>query len=468
MIDAVIVGAGIAGLSAAYELSARGHRCLVLEERARAGGVILTERIGGFVIDAGPDSLLVQKPAAIELARDLGVGDRLVPTLTPRTAYVVRDNRLVPLPEASFLGIPTRLGPLVTTRLFSWRAKLRMALEVGIPPRTDADDESIGAFMRRRFGQEVVTYLAEPLLAGIHAGDVERLSMRALFPRLLELERTRGSVIRSMRALRTTRPVNGAFMSLVGGLDEIVTALVTKLPAGSVRCGASVTRLGGRGPFTVTVKSGEKSGDKRSDVINARTLIVATPARVSASLLTDIDPRLATRCASIRYASTAIVALGFRRDQVRHPLAGSGFVVPRVERRYLMAGTWVSSKWPNRAPDGHVLLRGFVGGVGGADLLALSDEALIDRVTDELAARLNITGAPMLTRVFRWADATPQHEVGHHGWLGDIEQRLSAIPGLYLTGSSYRGTGIPDCVADGRATGAAASVFLAGARGAPL
>ncbi len=452
MIDAVIVGAGIAGLSAAYELCARGRECLVLEERARPGGVMCTERVNGFVIDAGPDSLLVHKPAAVELAREVGLGDRLVPTLTPRAAYVVRNNRLVRLPEASFLGIPTQIGPLVTTQLFSWPAKLRMAMERFVPQRTDVDDESIGGFMRRRFGQEAVTYLAEPLLAGIHAGDVERLSMRALFPRLLEAERLRGSVIRSLRALETTRRPEGAFLSFAGGIDELVDGVIAKLPPGTVRYNARVSRVRGRGPFAVTLDNGES--------VDAQVLIAATPARVSATLLGEVDAELARTCAALRYASTAIVAVGFRRDQVRHPLAGSGFVVPRIERRTLMAGTWVSSKWPHRAPDGHVLLRGFVGGIGDAGVLALDDPALIDRVASELADRLNITGPPMLARVFRWPDATAQHEVDHHRWLRALDQRLSAIHGLFLTGSSYRGTGIPDCVADGRAVGAKAAALL--------
>jgi protoporphyrinogen/coproporphyrinogen III oxidase len=452
VVDAVVIGAGIAGLSAAWELSTRGRACVVLDARPRPGGVILTERVDGFVIDAGPDALLVQKPAGVALAREIGLGDRLVPTSPPRTAFVVRDGRLVPLPETSFLGIPTRIGPLVTTKLFSWPAKIRMALEVAVPRRTDLDDESIGSFMRRRFGQEVVSYLAEPLLAGIHAGDVERLSMRALFPRLLEAERTSGSLIRSLRALQTARPATGAFLSFAGGLDELVTTLVQKLPAGTVRCDAAVTRVSGRGPFAVELASGE--------AIETRAVIAATPARVTASLVEAVDADLAVACRHVRYASTATVVLGYARDHVRHPLAGSGFVVPRVERRFLMAGTWVSSKWPHRAPEGRVLLRGFVGGAGNAEALALSDDEIIGRASDELAARLDITGAPVLARVYRWPDATAQHEVGHHRWLQTIDARLAATSGLFVTGSSYRGTGIPDCIADARSVAAEADTWL--------
>ena len=199
-VDVAVVGGGIAGLAAAYELHARGARFRVLEADSRVGGVILTERIDGFTIDAGPDSLLTQKPAAIGLCNELGLGNRLVATLPPRTAYILRAGTLYPLPEASVLGVPTRLLPLMSSGLLSARAKLRMAMDLVLPARSsaDTDDESIGSFFRRRFGDEAVTYLAEPLLAGIHSGDVERLSMRALFPRLLDAERQAGSVIRAL------------------------------------------------------------------------------------------------------------------------------------------------------------------------------------------------------------------------------------------------------------------------------
>jgi oxygen-dependent protoporphyrinogen oxidase len=195
--DAIIVGAGISGLSAAYELHQRGIHPVVLEARPRAGGVIFTERVDGFLIDAGPDSLLVQKPAAIALCQELGLGSRLIPTQPPRTAYVLRRGGLHAIPEASILGFPTRVLPLLKSGLFSTQGKVRMGLEAVIPRRTEESDESIGAFVRRRFGEEAVTYVAEPLLAGIHAGDVNRLSMRALFPRLVEAEQRGGSVIRT-------------------------------------------------------------------------------------------------------------------------------------------------------------------------------------------------------------------------------------------------------------------------------
>ena len=446
----VIIGGGIAGLAAAFECRARGVQPLVLEAGDRAGGVIVTERRDGYVIDGGPDSILAQKPAAVALCRELGIADRLVSTLPPRLAFVLRSGRLVTLPEASFLGLPTRLRSLASTELFSWAAKLRMTLELVRPARRDEGDESIGDFMRRRFGGEAVSYLAEPLLAGIHAGDVERLSLPALFPRLVEAERSHGSVLRTLFATRRPPSTQGAFVSFRDGLAVIVDALVAFLDADTIRFGARVAQIEGHGPFTVALTSGERIG--------ARTVIVAAPAWAAAPLLRSIDDEIASLCAGISYASSATVVFGLRRDQVRHDLQGTGFVVPRVEGRALMAGTWVTSKWPHRAPEGHVLLRGFVGGATNEAVLERPDAALTELVFEELATVLGITGTPLLTRVYRWPRATPQYNVGHLARVAEIDERLQRLPGLYLTGSGYRGTGLPDCIADARDVATQASL----------
>ena len=230
MVDVAVVGGGAAGLATAYELHQRGASFVLLDAASRLGGVIRTEQVDGFTLDAGPDSLLVQKPAAVQLCTELGLGERLLPTLEPRTAYVLRD-RLLPIPAASVLGIPTAIGPWLASRLLSPAAKLRMGAEVFVP-RGDATHESVGAFFRRRFGRAAVDHVAEPLLAGIHAGDVDQLSMRSLFPRLVEAERSHGSVIRALRAARATtpRPKQGLFRSLPDGIEELVTTLVATLP----------------------------------------------------------------------------------------------------------------------------------------------------------------------------------------------------------------------------------------------
>src|SRR5215471_5584881 len=258
-VDVAIVGGGIAGLTAAWELSRRHASFVVLERSPRAGGVIVSEELDGFTIDGGPDSLLIQKPAGIALCEELGLGGRLVATKQPRIAYIQRGGRLHALPAASVLGIPTRVGPFIKTNLFSWPGKLRMSAELFVPARRNDADESIGAFMTRRFGREATEFLAEPLLAGIHAGDVDRLSLKALFPRFVDAERTHGSLLRAFRPKPGSPPPNpdGVFRSLPGGLTELVCAIVRAIGPSCVRTGTPVADITGRGPFTVRAASGE-------------------------------------------------------------------------------------------------------------------------------------------------------------------------------------------------------------------
>jgi oxygen-dependent protoporphyrinogen oxidase len=451
--DVAIVGGGIAGLATAFELQQRGLTAAVLEAGDRPGGVITTERTHGWVVDGGPDAMLVQKPGAVALCRELGLEPRLVSTLTPRTAYVLRDGRLHAIAEGSFLGFPLRFGALARASLFTIGGRLRMAAEPFMPRRDGDADESIAAFVRRRFGDEAVDYLAEPLLAGIHAGDAERLSMRALFPRLLEAERQSGSVLRSFRALRITSSPRGAFVSLPGGTGELVDALAAALGPGTVTLGARVHEVRRAGVYEI---------DSAAGPVTARAVVLAAPAYVAAALLRGFDASLSALCDAIPYASTATVALGYRRDQVAHPLRGTGFVVPRVERLALMAGTWVSSKWPDRAPAGHVLLRGFLGGGRDPHRLDRPDDELVATVREELAELLGISGAPVVSRLFRWTRQSPQYEVGHLQRVATIEQRLRAIPGMFVAGSGFRAIGIPDCITDGRETAERVAEYLRG------
>ena len=447
MNDVVIIGAGIAGLAAAWELKQSGLQPLILEQSGRAGGVIVSDRVDGFVIDGGPDSILVQKPAAIELCAELGIADRLFPTTPPRSAFVVRHGRLTELPEASFLGIPTKVGPFITTSLFSLPGKLRMATEV-LRPASSHADESIGSFIRRRFGSEAVDYLAEPLLAGIHAGDVEQLSIHSLFPRLVSLERSHGSVLRGLSSVMAKAPKSstGPFVSLPTGVGELPEALTAALGRDAIRYHTRVMQISGASPYKLTLDTDAS--------IYAHRVVVAVPAWAASPMFRSLDPVLARVCAEIPYASSATVFLGLQRSQIAHPMNGSGFVVPRVERKALMAGTWVSSKWPHRAPEGYALLRAFLGGATNPDVLDRNDNALVALAFDELKSLLGITGEPSLVRVYRWPRATPQYTVGHADRVRQIEARLAMFPGLYVCGSAYRGTGLPDCIADGRATAA--------------
>ena len=449
--DVAIAGGGIAGLAAAYELHRRGLHVRVLEAGPRPGGVIFTERFDGWVVDGGPDSLLVQKPAAVALCRELGIAERLVSTLQPRTAYVMRDGVLHPIVEGSFLGFPVRFSALARSSLFSWGGKLRMAAEGAVPRGAHDEDESIAAFVRRRFGEEAADYLAEPLLAGIHAGDVERLSMRALFPRLLEAERQAGSVMRAFRALHVRPSPQGAFVSLPGGIGELVDALIAALPAGTVVTSARVTELARAGTFVVESEGG---------TVEAAAVMLAVPAYVAANLLRRFDTTLAGLCDGVPYASTATAAFGYRRDQVRHPLNGTGFVVPRVERTPVRAATWVTAKWPGRAPEGHVLVRGFLGGGRDPHRLDRTDEELIEIAREALEETLDIDSAPIFSRLYRWTRQSPQYEVGHQQRVAAIEQRLPSIPGLFLAGSGFRAIGIPDCIADARETASRAAAFI--------
>ena len=450
--DVVVIGGGIAGLAATYELRRRGVNVLLVESSERLGGVIRTDRFDGWVIDGGPDALLTQKRAAVALCGELGLTDRLVSTLMPRTAYVLRGGRLHPIPEGSFLGFPVRARALASSSLFSAGGKLRMACEIVIPRSDDDEDESIASFVRRRFGQEAVDYLAEPLLAGIHAGDVERLSIRALFPRLVDAERQSGSIIRAFRALRMRPSAQGAFVSLPGGIGELVDALVDTIPREAVVTGARITDLRHAGTFMLDMPRGP---------VAARAVILAVPAYTAGGILRGIHTGLAALCEEIAYASTATSTFAYRRDQIAHPMRGSGFVVPRIERSPLLAATWVTSKWPHRAPEGHVLLRAFLGGGRDPHRLDQSDDELIHLAREALTEVMGISGPPLFSRLYRWTRQSPQYEVGHLRRVAAIDEHLARFAGLFVTGSGFRAIGIPDCIADGRATAERAARFLA-------
>lgn len=450
----LVLGGGIAGLATAYELHQHRIPFTLLEAGARVGGVVFSEEVDGFHIDGGPDALLIQKQDGIKLCQELGLGARLVPTKLPRLAYIQRGGRLHPLPAASVMGIPTEWGPFIKTRLFSWPGKIRMGMEMFIPGRKSTGDESIGSFMRRRFGSEAVDYLAEPLLAGIHAGDVDRLSIRSLFPYFPETEQRFGSLLRAFRSQPRRASKDGAFKSLPGGLGEMISALEEALPAGSIRRLSPVKSVSYiDGLYHVETTTGE--------LLAARAVVSATPAFVAARTLRALSPSIATACGEIPYASAATVALAFNRDQISDPLNGSGWVVPRREATGIMAGTWLSSKWPGRAPEGKVLLRAFFGGARDPKAIEKSDAELVRTALDAMRPLIGIRGEPLFTRIYRWENANAQHEVGHIDRIAAIERELANHPGLYVTGSGFRGVGIPDCVADARATARQVSQWLA-------
>ena len=434
-----IVGAGITGLTAAYELHKRGLTPVVLEAGPRPGGLILTERVGGFTIEAGPDSVLATKPAALELARELGLADRIQEVRTPG-AFVLRGRRLYRLPSPSLLGLPLTWRALLAYDLLPWGARLRLARSFlfasGDPAQGDHSDVSVAEFFRTRFGPETVDLIAQPLLGGIHAGDIEQLSMASLFPRLLA-----GGVRPGSEQGRST-PGAGAdlsrspFASLRGGMATLVEALEARLPPGTVRYGTSV------------------------EPIPDAPVILAAPAYAAAALLEPIDREAAALCGQVPYVSTASVALAWPRRDIPHPLDGTGFVVARRHSDVrITACTWVSSKWTDRAPEDMTLLRAFIGGAHDPHVIDLADEEIIAGVRRDLSAVLGITAEPELARVYRWRRAGAQHTVGHLQRVARIEERL-APRGIFVAGSGFKAVGIPDCVADARRVASAAADFL--------
>lgn len=448
-----IIGGGISGLSAAYELSTRRVPFTLFESSPRLGGLVRTEHLAGFTIEAGADSMLAQKRAAVDLCAELGLAPRLIAPNDPKTAFVLHRGALHPLPAPAMLGIPATWRGLASYSLLPPLSRARIAIEPLVPVRRDRSDESIASFFRRRFGADAVDRIAQPLLGGIHAGSVERLSLPALFPRLAEAEH---SAPRVLRWIRMTAEFGGGagFRSIISGMGELVDAIAQRLPAGAVRRNAAVTALSrNEGGWRVLTADGP---------VDCSAVILACPARAAASLLEPIDTEASALCASVRYVSTVSVALAWPRAAVAHPLRGSGFVVARKTNSVrITAATWVSSKWIGRAPAGHVLLRAYLGGAHDPAAVAEDDSALLDTAIRELSAILSITGPPELARVYRWPEAGAQHEVGHQERMARLDARLAVLGGLHVTGSGFRSIGIPDCVANGRAVAVQAAAAVA-------
>lgn len=456
----VVVGGGITGLAVAHRVGLAGtHEVTLVEGRDRLGGNILTENAGGFTIDAGPDAWVSTKPNATALAKELGIGREIMGTIEAnRRVYIATDSGLHALPEGMVLGVPTRVGPMVRTPVFGWDAKLRMGLELVVPKRTyaEGEDESIASFFTRRFGDELTDRLAAPLLGGIFAGDAADLSVRATFPQLVEMEQRYGSLLYAMwarakeRRAQTAGHVKGetgekpappsVFLTLGGGLGGFVSRLEESLQNTTIRTGTSVVAVRGRpgGGFVVALDSG--------DALDADDVVLTAPAFALVPVVESLDAVLAERLSSLRYASTATVFLGVERASVQHALDATGFLVPRSLGRPLLAGTWVSSKWAHRAPPGHALLKAFFGGAWGEDVLEHADDELSGLARSELERLMGPIGAPLFARVYRHRRASPQPILGHLGRMAAIHARLENVPGLYLAGNGFDGTGIPDCI----------------------
>jgi len=456
----VVVGGGIAGLAAAHRLTelrqanALDLEILLLEGSTRLGGAIATERVGDFIVDAGPDSFITEKPWALRLCERLGLASRLVATQPAyQKIYVVHQGKLQPLPEGFFLLAPTRFWPFVRTPVFSLRGKLRMAAEILLPRGRTYTDESLGSFVRRRFGIEALERVAQPLIGGIYASDPDRLSLGATMPRFKEMEDHRRSVTLAMvseqkRRMRNRESGSGArwslFVTLAGGMGELVDTVASRLPRTSIRLETPVVRLTrheNRNLWIVTTARNER--------LEADGVVLATPAFKAGEILETVASEAAGELKKISYASTATVSLAYRVEDFPCSPDSFGFVVPAVEQRKVMACTFSSLKYPGRAPEGHVLLRAFVGGSLQPELFQDDDAVMETNVRDEISKLLGVTAQPLFSRIWRYPNSMPQYHVGHQERIKKIEAAVGALAGLALAGSAYHGVGISDCVRTG-------------------
>jgi oxygen-dependent protoporphyrinogen oxidase len=493
----VIIGGGITGLAAAHRIVERNHESgrqvdlTLLEAGPRLGGIIQTRERDGFLLESGPDSFISEKPAALELVKRLGLESHLTETNEHhRRSFIVRQGRLLPVPEGFHLLAPSRFWPFVRSEIFSWAGKARIALDLLLPRRnlnTNADvttDESLAQFVRRRLGREALQRMAQPMVGGIYTADPEQLSLRATMPRFLEMESEHRSLIRALRkqssAVREgsgfARETSGArytlFLSFDGGMQLLTDKLeerILNFRSHISNFKSLVSEGDGPGKTSIRVNTAVESltlegdpiaGDKaaiwrirtnRGETIVADGVCLALPAYVSARLLSSVDAQLATELNGITYASSATINLAYKREDIPHPLDGFGFVVPFIERRSLIACTFSSVKFPGRAPQGYALLRAFVGGALQPEMFELSQEELISRVRADLRDLLGIEQAPLFTEVSKWERSMPQYHLGHLERIKRIREHLVALPGLALAGNAYSGPGIPDCISSGEA-----------------
>lgn len=445
----LVAGGGVSGLSAALALHDLGATVTLVEASNRFGGVIQTERIDDLLIDAGPDSFLSTKPEGVQLAERLGIDNRLVNTRSDGGGtFILRKGKLVPLPEGITLLVPTQFKAVAKTPLLTPLGKLRLLLDYVIPDRKSDEDESVGSFVTRRMGRQAFENMAEPLLSGIYAGDATKLSLASTFPRLRDVERQHGSIIRGAIAQRKAMSARSGsqparkhtpFVSFQNGLSELIEGMVNALDACDLRLGSAVSSI-------EPVANGYRVALSDGSELAVDGVLLATPAPVSAGLVAELAPQLAATLREIPYVSSSTISMAFNERDVAGKQGGRGFVIPRVEGRSLTAITWTSNKFAGRVPDSVALLRGFVGRAGQEENAYLPDEQMIELVRRELAAITGITADPILTRIYRWPKSMPQYNLGHQHRLTEIDRELSAVPKLALTGSAYRGVGIPDCI----------------------
>jgi oxygen-dependent protoporphyrinogen oxidase len=459
-----IIGGGISGLSAAYTIEEKRRagtqvEYVLFESKLRLGGVIVTERVDGCLVEAGPDSFLTEKPWAADLCTRLGLGDQLVGSNdSQRKTYIAAKNKLTEMPDGLMFMVPTKIMPAIRSPLFSLRTKIRMAAELFHPPRKTSEDETVAEMVERHYGPEMVEILADPLLSGIYGGDASQLSVRAVLPRFADMEAKHGSLGRAMVSARkkegaapkeSARPL---FTSLRDGMQQMVDALVASLDADAVKTSVPVEQLA-RELNRWTVSAGYQT-----DQFDA--VIVATPAPAAALVLQGTDGTLSRELREIQYSSSVTVTLGYD-DTVRRALPpGFGFLVPRSAGRRMLAATFTHNKFPHRAPADRALIRCFLGGSRDEQILQSGEKEIVQIVRDELEQIVGsaLHAEPLFARVYKWRGAMAQYSVGHLERVQRIESLRLQYPGLALAGNGYSGIGVPDCVRSGAE---AASIILA-------
>jgi oxygen-dependent protoporphyrinogen oxidase len=450
-----VVGGGISGLSAAFRLRQSGAQVTLLEATDRVGGTIRSERIDGYLVEHGPNGFLDSRVAVLDLARDLGLSETLVVgNPSARRRYVFARGALRALPS----------GPLslLTSGVLTLRGVLRLLCEPFVRPRRDGADESVFAFAARRIGREAASVLVDAMVTGVYAGDSRRTSLAAAFPRMAEMERAHGGLVRALLALRRARKADGVatpgaaaaagpggqLTSFPEGMQALTDALEARL-AGCVRAGVRAAALErGASGWRVLDADGR---DVLPEAVDA--VVLAVPADAAARLLAPHSPDAAATLESIPYSPAAVVAFGFAPESpLPRPLDGFGFLVPGQEGRRVLGSVWCSTVFPGRAAQGHALVRTIVGGARNPEVVDLNDAALSALVRDELSV---VFGGPLpepaFTRIVRWPRAIPQYTQGHLERVARVEAALAGIPGLHMAGNALYGVSVADCVARGAA-----------------
>lgn len=458
-VDAIVIGAGISGLTAAWWLERHGLAVRVVEAGERAGGTIGSTRESGFLVEAGPNSALASTPLLAEMIDALGIAsERIDASTTARNRYVVRGGRLIPLPLTP--------GAFLATRLFSWRAKLALLREPFVAAVPEDAEESVAGFVRRRLGAEFLDFAVDPFVSGVYAGDPETLSLHAAFPRLHALERRYGSLIRGQvlgareRARDREQSKRTAPMfSFQGGMQTLTDALAARIRGLTPGVQAVAIEPQGERGFTVVAGSG------KAEVRHAAgAVVVAAPAYEASRLVARVAPAAAAALDAIRYPPVTVCATGYARAAVAHPLDGFGMLMPRREGRAVLGTIFSSTLFPGRAPAGSVLLTTFVGGARDPERALQSDEAIVSTVRQELAGLLGATGEPLFVRLTRWPRAIPQYTLGHLQRIGEVERAEQALPGLYFCANYRGGVALGDCVKSGAAVAERVARRLGGAR----